>query len=78
MYYASQTFNGVESTTRLAITANLVTQDAPPIDTHTPSQTQVVWNWNAAPAATVYQWGATNNYATAEVLGNALTKTESP
>jgi hypothetical protein len=75
-YYASQTVNGVESTDRLAVTANLVTQVAPTTGTHTPAQTQVVWNWNAASGASGYRWSATNNYATAEVLGNVLTKTE--
>jgi len=75
-YYASQTVNGVESTTRLAVTANLVTQVAPITNTHTPSQTQVIWNWNAASGATGYKWSTANLYSGATDLGNVLTKTE--
>jgi len=75
-YYASQTVNGVESTTRLAITANLITQVAPISGTHTPAQTQVVWNWNAASDATGYKWSTANVYSGATDLGNVLTKTE--
>jgi hypothetical protein len=75
-YYASQTLNGVESTTRLAVTATLVTQAAPASGTHSPSQTQIVWNWNSASAATGYKWSTSNNYGSASNLGNVLTNTE--
>jgi hypothetical protein len=75
-YWASQTVNGVESPTRLDVTATLVTQAAPTSGTHAPSQTQVVWNWNAATGATGYKWGTTNVYADATDMGTALAKTE--
>ena len=75
-YYASQTVNGVESTARLAVTAAVVTQAAPTEGTHTPSQTQVVWNWVAATGATGYKWGPTNVYADATAMGTTVTKIE--
>ena len=76
IYYASQTVNGVESATRMAVTATLVTQAAPTSATHTPSQTQVVWNWNAVSGATGYKWSTANVYSGALEMGTALTKTE--
>jgi uncharacterized protein (TIGR02145 family) len=32
---------------------------------HTPSLTQIVWNWNAVPGATGYKWNTANNYSAA-------------
>ena len=75
-YYASQNVNGVESSARLAVTATVVTQAAPTAAVHTPSQTQIVWNWNAATGATGYRWSTTNEYGEATILGNVLLKTE--
>lgn len=75
-YYASQTVNGVESATRFAVTATLVIQAAPATGTHVPSQTQVVWNWNASSGAIGYKWNTTNNYGGATDMGNVLTRTE--
>lgn len=75
-YYASQTVNGVESTARLDVTVTLVTVAAPTAGTHTPSQTQVVWNWNTVSGATGYKWSATNLYSSATDMGTAVTKTE--
>jgi hypothetical protein len=75
-YYASQTINGVESSSRLDVIANVLTVAAPTSGTHTPSQTQVVWNWNTVSGATGYKWNTTNNYSSASDLGTALTKTE--
>jgi len=75
-YYASQTINGVESTDRLAVTATVNTQAAPQAGTHTPSQTQIVWNWNTASGASGYKWGTTNVYADATDMTTATTKTE--
>lgn len=76
VYYASQTVNGVESTTRVAITATLVTVAAPAAGTHVPSQAQVVWNWNTVSGATGYKWSTGNVYSGATDQGNVLTKTE--
>ena len=76
IYYASQTVNGVESATRMAVSANLVTQEAPTPGTHTPSQTQIVWNWNTATGAAGYKWSTANDYGGALPMGNVLTTTE--
>lgn len=75
-YYASQTINGVESASRFAVTATLVTQAAPAAAGHTPAQTQVIWNWTAASGATSYKWGTSNVYGSASDIGNVTTKTE--
>lgn len=50
--------------------------NAPAEATHVPSAYQVVWNWNSSAGATGYRWSSTNNYNTAQDLGNVLTKTE--
>ena len=75
-YWASQTVNGNESTTRVEVTASVVTQAAPAASTHTPSQTQVIWNWAAASGATGYKWSTANVYSGATDMSTALTKTE--
>ena len=75
-YYASQTVDGVESSVRMAVMATVVTQAAPTAATHTPSQTQIIWNWNSATGATGYKWSATDTYVGATDLGNVLAKTE--
>jgi hypothetical protein len=75
-YYASQTVNGCESTTRLDVVASVVTVEAPVASTHVPSQTQIVWNWNSVTGATGYKWSTSNNYSSATDMGTALTKTE--
>jgi hypothetical protein len=49
---------------------------APAQSTHTPSQTQIIWNWTAGSGATGYKWNTTNDYGTASDLGNVLTNTE--
>ncbi len=75
-YYASQTIDGVESLSRLAVVANLSSQTAPTAATHVPSTTGVVWNWNSAGSATGYKWNTVNTYSSATDMGTALTKTE--
>jgi hypothetical protein len=76
IYYASQTVNGVESTARVAVTANLTIVAAPATGTHTPAQTQVIWNWNSVSGATGYKWSTTNLYSGATDQGTAITTTE--
>lgn len=76
IYYASQTVNGVESTTRVAITATLVTVAAPTAGTHVAAQIQIEWKWNTVSGATGYKWNTENVYSGATDLGNVLTKTE--
>jgi uncharacterized protein (TIGR02145 family) len=75
-YYASQTISGIESAARLDITAAVITVAAPAAGTHTPSKTQVVWNWNTVTGATGYKWSATNLYSSSTDMGTDLTKTE--
>lgn len=43
---------------------------------HVPSQTQIVWNWNAVQGATGYKFNTVNDYGTATDMGTATTKTE--
>ncbi len=38
---------------------------APTAAAHTPSATQIVWNWNTVAGATGYKYNTVNNYATA-------------
>jgi hypothetical protein len=49
---------------------------SPVADTHVPSITEIVWNWNAVSGATGYKWNTTNNYTTATDMGTATTKDE--
>ena len=49
---------------------------SPAAGTHSPSTTQIVWNWAAVPGATGYKWNSMNNYAGAEDIGTGLTKTQ--
>jgi len=51
-------------------------QAAPAQAAHTPSQTQIVWNWSAASGATGYKWNTTNDYGGAIDMLTAVTKTE--
>ena len=50
--------------------------DAPTAGTNACNQTQINWNWNAVTGATGYKWSATNNYATASLIGNTTTMSE--
>ena len=49
---------------------------APTAGTNTPSQTQVVWNWNSVSGATGYKWGTTTTYSAATDNGASLTTTQ--
>jgi hypothetical protein len=73
-YYASQTVNSVESTSRLDVTATL-NPATPATATHSSTETSITWNWNISATATGYKWSTTNNYASATNLGNTLTVT---
>ncbi|MCX6267412.1 MAG: hypothetical protein NTW16_08660, partial [Bacteroidetes bacterium] len=44
--------------------------------THTPSQTEIIWNWSTVAGATGYRWSITNDYAAATDMLAATTKTE--
>jgi len=43
---------------------------------HNAGPYQIVWNWNPVLDATGYKWNITNNYGTAQDMGNSTTKTE--
>ena len=49
---------------------------SPEAGTHVPSQTQIIWNWNAATGAYGYKWNTTNDYATATDIGAGTSRTE--
>jgi uncharacterized protein (TIGR02145 family) len=46
---------------------------APTAGTHSPSSTQIIWNWNTVSGATGYQWNTTNIY-----LGSGVNVVTSP
>ena len=77
-YYASQTSaGGIESSSRLDVIATVVTTPVSPTAAiHTPSQTQIVWNWNTVSGATGYKWNTSNNAVSAADMGTTVTKTE--
>ena len=55
---------GTGTVRTLAITANSVPA-SPTAGTHTPSATQIIWNWTTVSGATGYKWSLTNDYASA-------------
>ena len=59
----------------LAITVNAVPA-APTAGTNTPSQTQVVWNWNTSSGATAYYYNTVNNFGTATSNGASTSYTQ--
>ncbi len=62
-----------------ASTASVTVNSAPaaPIaGTHTPSQTQIIWNWNTVSGATGYKYNTANDYATATDNGASVTYTQ--
>jgi hypothetical protein len=67
---------GTSTSTALAKTTTIETPASPAAGTHTASNTQVVWNWNAVTGATGYKWNTSNDYATATDMGTATSKTE--
>jgi uncharacterized protein (TIGR02145 family) len=48
----------------------------PTAATHTPSVTQIVWNWNAPPITKGYKWNTVNNITTAVDIGATPSYTE--
>jgi hypothetical protein len=68
--------NGTCSTQDNVSLTNNSLPTAPAAATHTPSQTQIVWNWSSVSGATGYKWNTTNNYGSATDLGSSLTRTE--
>jgi uncharacterized protein (TIGR02145 family) len=60
----------------LTQTTSLNPPAVPTAGTHVPSVTQIIWNWNTVSGATGYKWSATNDFAFANDMGTATTKTE--
>jgi hypothetical protein len=58
------------------VSVTLCNPPNPAAGTHVPSESQIIWNWNAAPNATGYKWNTTNNYNTATDMGTNTSKTE--
>jgi len=49
----------------------------PPTEgTHSPSATEIIWNWNSVAGADGYKWNTQNNYVAATDLGNTTTVTQ--
>lgn len=48
----------------------------PSAGVHTPSNMQIVWNWNTSDGATGYKWNTANDYATATDNGLSTTHTQ--
>ena len=67
---------GVSTMLTLSKSTTNESPDAPVAGTHTPSSTQIIWNWNAVPGASGYKWSTTNDYANAIDNGNSTTRTE--
>ncbi|MBU0489439.1 MAG: hypothetical protein KKD31_15960, partial [Bacteroidetes bacterium] len=72
---ASNSCGSATAVNTASVTVN-ITPSVPTAATHTPSETQIVWNWNTVAGATGYKWSTTNNYATATNMGTSTTKTE--
>ena len=66
---------GNGTTRTYAITVNGV-PTTPTAGTHTPSQTQIVWNWSTVAGATGYKYNTVNNYSTATDNGASVTYTQ--
>lgn len=75
-YFRAQSAGGCWGTQGSATVSILSSPSAPTATTHTPSATQIVWNWNSVAGASGYKWNTINDYASATDLGNVLTKTE--
>ncbi|MES2140498.1 MAG: hypothetical protein V4511_12390 [Bacteroidota bacterium] len=72
------TLTATDSRSCTATSTVLVTRDltAPTAGTHTPSTTQIVWNWIAGTGTTGYKWNTTNSYGTATDNALSTSKTE--
>jgi hypothetical protein len=67
---------GVSVSTALGQSTSLDPPASPVTATHTPSPTQIIWNWNTVASATGYKWNTSNDYASATDLGNSTSRTE--
>ncbi|HPS62520.1 MAG TPA: hypothetical protein PLK82_05635 [Bacteroidales bacterium] len=71
-------YNGCGNSTPVLLTqTTLVDIPATPVSgVNIPGQTQITWNWAPVIGATGYKWNATNDFATAEDMGTAVSKFE--
>jgi len=60
----------------LTQTTSLNPPVVPTAAVHTPSATQIIWNWNAVSGALFYKWNTINDSATAINIGTSTSKTE--
>lgn len=67
---------GNSSSVTMNETTTGATIAAPTEGSHTPSQTQIVWNWNSVSGATGYKYNTVNNYSTATDNGTSTTHTQ--
>jgi hypothetical protein len=58
------------------VSLSCYTPNAPVAESHSPSVTQIVWNWRAVPIANGYKWNTADDYSSATDMGTATTKTE--
>lgn len=58
-----------------AVTVNTLPA-VPTAGTNTPSQTQIVWNWNTSAGATAYYYNTVNNFSTATNNGASTSYTQ--
>jgi len=66
----------VASSGKVILTVNTTVPGSVVAAVHTPSMTQITWNWNPVATASGYKWNTVNDYATATDMGTATTKTE--
>ena len=66
---------GTGTAQALAITVNSAPA-APTAAAHTPSATQIIWNWNTVSGATGYKWHTSNDYGAATDNGASVTYTQ--
>jgi uncharacterized protein (TIGR02145 family) len=67
---------GVSEPVTLSQTISGNSPGTPIADAHTSTQSSIIWNWYPVSGATGYKWNTTDNYATANDMIAATTKTE--
>jgi len=71
-------YNNCDNSSVLTLTETTtgLSPTTPTAGTHTPSQTQIVWNWNSVAGASGYKFNTVNNYASATDNGTNTTYTQ--
>jgi uncharacterized protein (TIGR02145 family) len=60
----------------LTLSANCLSPLPAVAGTHTPTTTQITWNWSPVAYATGYKWNIVNDYGSAADMGTSVTNTE--